>query len=205
MAMSDPTPREVSTAIWAVARPLMATDRWCVNAARLCKEVLRELAVPSYPVHAEVIHLNAAAAEQVRPPGSPPPDGYTPPVLDPDQQPYMIYARLSVISRGDIGAEDSSSPDGLPGHVLTYVPSWRCYLDPSAHQFARPEHGVELPPGHVWGGLERVREHGWQRPDGGVSTISPTGLRRFTLAPGWQPKPYHALVAREVIRLLAES
>lgn len=199
----EPTPKQVSTAIWAVSRPLMQTDRWCVNAASICRAVLRELRVPSWPVHAEVMHLNAAYAEALREQTGEQPDGYEARPVWPGQTPYMTYARLDVISSNDVGAaENAASPDGLAGHVLTFVPAWRCYLDPSGHQFTREPHGIVIPPGHAWEGIEAPAPRAWQRPDGGVTAIEPTGLKRFKNAPGWQVKPYHALLTREVMALL---
>jgi hypothetical protein len=181
----------------------MQTDRWCVNAAALCRFTLQRLAVKSYPVHAEVMHLNAAATEHLRMTTHEAPAGYRPPLVPDGQEPFMIYARLSVVAPDDIGAEDSSSPDGLAGHLLTYVPTWGAYLDPSAHQFTRGEHGVELPPGHVWHGVpDPPPDQSWQRPDGGVSAITPTGLRRFRHAPGWQRRDYHAAMVDEILNLV---
>jgi len=189
---------EVSMATWAVARPFMATDRWCVNAASITKRVLDHLGVKSFPVHAEVMHLNEAYARHAEP------SRPLPPADSPD--PYMVYARLELIGVSDIEVEDASSPEGLPGHVITYVPAWRAYLDPSGHQFNRPDHGIVIPFGAVWHLAPAPPAPGvWERPDGGVSIIEPTGSRRFVHAPGWQRRDYHDAMAREIVRLIREG
>jgi hypothetical protein len=200
--MTEPGAREVSTAVWAVARPFMQTDRWCINAASLTRLTLLELGVKSFAVQATVMHLNRAYAAHVAD-GR---DGWGPP----EGEPYMVYARARRLTDPphpwdlDSFGHDAGSPEGLAGHVLTYAPSWRAWLDPSGHQFTREAHGILIPPGHVWEGVpDPAQQHAWYRPDGGVSIIEPTPLRTFKHAAGWQTKPYHRPMVREILRLLA--
>jgi len=196
--VTDDLSIQVSTATWAVARPLMQTDRWCVNAAAITKLVLAQLGVKSYPVHAEVMHLNAAAAHGA--------DGSRPLPPADSADPYMVYARLDNLGADDIGAEDANSPEGLAGHVLTFVPEWRCYLDPSGHQFTRPDWSIVVPVGAVWHSApEPPAPAVWERPDGGVSVIEPTRSRRFVHAAGWKRRDYHDVMAREIVRLVREG
>jgi hypothetical protein len=193
------TPERVSTAVHAVARPLMETDRWCINAASITRMVLHALGVKSYPVHAEVMHLNARYALAVAPEDYEPDQAFPPG----GHPPWMTYARLTPIGADDIGAENTGSPTGLDGHVLTYAPAWRAYLDPSGNQFSRPERGIVIPPGQVWPDTPPPPAQAvYQRGDLGISIIEPTGLRGFINASGWRRKDYHVDLTREILALL---
>lgn len=196
--MSVPDAGWVAEKIHEHARPSMIDDHWCINAAAITRDVLRELGVTSYAVAADAIHMNAAyvhAMKEVERTGvvpADPPEG---------QLPYLVAARVD----GDFDGFNVKGPEpkGQPfnGHVITFVPAWVCYLDPSADQFARPDQGIELTPGAWTDANEPFESSMWSRLDGGWSIITPKRSRSFVNTPAWSRRgdpDQRALVQRIV-------
>jgi hypothetical protein len=200
-------PNRLAALIHEHARPMMVDDHWCINAAAITRDVLRVLDVPGFAVHADAIHMNAAYAAALAesdPTFSLP--GYNPEPPE-GQVPYLGAARCD----GDFEDFNVQGPEpvGKPfnGHVLIYVPGWRAYIDPSADQFARPQHAIEIEP-CAWTDAENLPLDGsaWVRSDGGVSIIQPRRGRSFVNSTAWQRRgdPFQANVVRAIVRDLRE-
>lgn len=175
------TSEQVVEAVHDACRPEMATDRWCINAAAITRLVLRELRVPGWPVQCTIEHMNAAYAEHVRSGRS---EAELPNYWDAKPgEPYAIWAQA--VTQARASAMPWQAQDGLPGHVVTWVPLWGCYLDPSADQFSRPAYGIELGP-CCWQAKPPPEPAQYLRDDGGVTILLPTRLRGFTSAGAWR-------------------
>lgn len=183
------TPGELlARALYDACRPRMREEGFCINAAAVARLVLRELHVKSWPVQCTVIHANRAYAEHV---AAGRPEAELGPWWEATgDDPYCTWAQAEVewkarSSPHQIEASARAGHQGLPGHVVTWVPSWHGYLDPTAGQFTRPEHGIELEPCFWPDALPPPVIGEWRREDGGTTVIWPTELRGYAHAGAW--------------------
>lgn len=205
--MGEPHPTNVAVAIHDAAAYLMAEPSWCVNAAAIATHVLRGLGEKSWPVQCTVLHMNVPYVERVEAGES---EESFPAWRDAvPGDPYCVWARAmpreqSRLDPEQIDAARRRGREGLAGHVVTWVPAWTSYIDPSAGQFAKPVHGIELGPTAWQGAYEPPAESFWERPDGGLSIIRPTALRGFTTTPAWARRgdDHTRQLAREALNAL---
>lgn len=195
-------PDQVARAIHDACRPHMAFASWCVNAAAVARLVYRELGEQSWPVQVTVIHMNRPYREHVE--AGRPESELTPWDEAQPGDPYCTWASAMTpaearVSPWQLDANRRAGRPGLPGHVLTWVPSWSSYIDPSADQFHRPEHGILLEP-CAWRYITKPERPGaFDRDDGGLTAIVPTRLRGFVDSGAWMHRDDD--VTRELARL----
>lgn len=208
--MSGRDPTDVAVAIHDAAAYLMADASWCVNAAAIATHVLRGLGEKSWPVQATVLHMNAPYVERVSAGESE--DSFPAWHEAGPGDPYCVWARSMTSAAARLDPEQIATArrrgrDGLAGHVVTWVPAWASYIDPSADQFTKPEHGIELEPTAWQGANEPPAESHYERPDGGLSIIVPTTMRGFATSPAWTRRgdDHTRQLARRALELLGAN
>lgn len=203
-------PDSVVAAIHDAAAHRLRDPSWCVNAAAIATHVMRELGERSWPVQCTVLHMNAQYAERVEA-GEREEDFPRWSEAKPGD-PYCVWAQAmtrDTARRNEAQRAHAAriGRDSLPGHVVTWVPAWAAYLDPSADQFHKPAHGIELEPLAWRGANEPPAETHWLRPDGGRSIIVPTQHRGFATALAWTRRgdDQTRALAQEALRLLRNN
>lgn len=200
----------VAAAIHEAAAHRMGDASWCINAAAIATHVLRALGQKSWPVQCTVLHMNATYADGVA--RGMDEATFTPWSEAEPGDPYCVWAQSMTRSAARLDEAQRAHAqrvgrDGLAGHVVTYVPGWTAYIDPSAGQFTKPAHSIELGP-CAWQGAPAPPEVGhWQRLDGGLSVILPTPLRVFAASPAWTRRGDDDTrrLARRALELLAKD
>lgn len=179
---------EVALSVHEHARPAMVSESWCVNAAALVRDVMREIGIPSYAKCCDVSHMNAAyvALGHEHEPDLFPDCPF--PAEGDGSQPFIMTARAHGQPEREYDIAPKDHPGGnLDGHVLTYVPDWSAWIDPSAPQFDRPQHRVLFPAPVAW--LDSPPEgRCYARDDGGMTAILPTESRRFHNSSAWRTR-----------------
>lgn len=168
----------LAAAVYRHGRPLCMTDAWCILAAALTRDALAELGIESTPLEVSMIFYNAQMVECIR-------TGRQPDLTD--DSPTAPWS---------VGAE--ATPDSIaPAHVVTWVPAWSAYIDPSAHQFARPFRGIDVGPA-AWLDAEPPPEWGeWEHDDGGRTIIRPTTYDHFRRTRNWRDR--HSLTVAKIL------
>lgn len=209
MSDTEHLPTDVACAIYDASQHLMADRSWCINAAAIATHVLRALGVKGWPVQCTVLHANAAYATIM---GTPAEESLPPWWEAEPGDPYCVWAQAMTQTKArtdasQLDANARSGHEGLPGHVLTWVPEWRAWLDPSAEQFTKREHGILLAP-CAWPDAQGPpRGDSWKRPDDGLTGIMPTSVRGFATTRAWARRgdDHTRMLAREALRLLREN
>jgi hypothetical protein len=180
---------KIAEAVYEACRPWMREEAFCINAAAVTRLVLPAYDVQSWPVQVTALHANEAYYRYVEEGGD---EALLPAYWDAEPgDPYCVWARAEPTwkartSADQLDADRRRGRPGLPGHVVTWVPAWSCYLDPTAGQFSRPERGIELGP-TVWDAeAPPPVPSQWLRRDGGVSVIYPTDLKGYAHSGAWR-------------------
>lgn len=184
-----------------VATPILARDfleTRCVNATRICLDVMRAFNVRAYPLSVQAVALNRAYRTKLAELGRMPTD---------NELPAWVAEGAWAIGVDVRGSATDTSANAWGGHLIAVVQDW--IVDSAAIQISRPSKGIDIPDIFVGATSRRFLKGkgsvGFESDGGAVLTYTPRPEdESWKDLPGFQPHPYNADAAREIANRMAQ-
>lgn len=179
-----------------VATPILAreyTSERCLNATRICIDVMQHFHVRAVPLSVKASAFNRAFVERVNLLGR-----------LPTQSEFATWP-ADAWSVG-IDTRQRTLGDGYPGHVVAIVQEW--LVDASAIQFSRPAKGMDVPDIFVGGTTPRFLKGKDPLMFGESGTVLRYEARLedkgYLVASGFQRSAWNVEVAKEISQEMAK-